>query len=104
MTPPRMLFFLKIVLVIWGSLRLWSRRRGVLLIHRLSHQSIVSLSKPPPSAELSVIKSWVPLLQQRVNSQSSAVMGIRMGMGDSHSVVGGRMGSRVIKDILYCLK
>ena len=99
-----MLFFLKIVLVIWGSLRHWSRRRGVLLIHGLSHQSIFSLSIPPPSAELSAIKSRVPLLQQRVNVQSSAVTGIRMGMDGSHSVVGGKMGSRVIKDIFYCLK
>lgn len=99
-----MLFFLKIVLVIWGSLRHWSRRRGVLLIHRLSHQSIFSLSIHPPSAELSAIKSRVSLLQQRVNVQSSVVMGIRMGMGGSHSVVGGKTGSRVINDILYCLK
>ena len=104
MRPPDILFFLKIVLVIWCSLRHWSRSRGVLLIHRLSHKSICSQLKPPPSAEQSVIKSRVPLLQQRINAQSSAVMGIRMGMGNSHSVFGGRMGSRVIKDILYCLK
>lgn len=46
----------------------------------------------------------VPLVQQKVNPQSSTVMDLEMGKGDTCFAVWWRTRSRVSGDIFYCFE
>lgn len=84
-----MFFFLKIVLAVWDSLRHWAERVEEVSLfictcpHILSHHYFFTIAFLP-SAELSSSTYRVPMVQQRLNPQSSAMINIiRVGIGDS---------------------